>query len=439
MASDALARIRERGHIGIRLGLGRMRALLAQLDDPQQALQGVLIAGTNGKGSAAAMVAAICQEAGLRTSQSPSPHLSSYRERILIDGQPISEAHLEIVLEEALRASERGETRYGLATEFELLTAAAFLWSARTHVDVAVIEVGLGGRLDATNTWQANVAAITNVGLDHQQFLGDTLEAVAREKAAIIKRGSRAVTTATGTALGIIERRARRLDAPLEVCTPLAVEDMDLAGLTLRHPRLGQLRVPLPGRHQATNAAAALGIVAALADAGVAQVDDASVARGLGNVRWPGRFEVLEHEGRLIVLDGAHNPDGAIALAATIDELADRLPRGPATLMMAVMSDKKVADLLASVARSRVLAASRFVASSVPDTDRALSAQALATAWEATAGTKPAVAIHDDAEAALERALELAGESGGPLVVAGSLYLIGYIRPRLVPSTGHVR
>ena len=202
MPADALTRIRARGHIGIRLGLERMRALLAELGDPQLALRGALVAGTNGKGSVVAMVAAMLGAAGLRTAQSPSPHLSSYRERIMVDGQPIAAADLDALLEEVLRASQPGEARHGPATEFELLTAAAWLWAARQRIDVMVMEVGLGGRLDASNTWAADVAAITMVGLDHQEYLGDTLAAVASEKAAIIKPGCHAVT-------GALRRRAR--------------------------------------------------------------------------------------------------------------------------------------------------------------------------------------------------------------------------------------
>ena len=433
MRGETLARIRERGHIGIRLGLGRMRAMLAALGDPQHGLRGVLIAGTNGKGSVAAMVAAMYLEAGLRTSQSPSPHLSSYRERILIDGQPIAEVDLERVLQEVLEASEAGEARYGPATEFELLTAAAYLWSARSAVDVAIIEVGLGGRLDATNTWHADVAAVTNVSLDHQQFLGDTIESIAREKAAIIKRHGRAVTTATGAALTVIERRARRLDVPLRTYKPLVIERMDLGGLVLRHERLGRLQLPFTGHHQAANAAAALGIVEVLGEAGVAAVDDATMVRGLSRTRWPGRLELIDHAGQLVLLDGAHNPDGAAVLAATLDALADQLPRGRVTLLLGVMEDKAVADILASLTSSRLLAASQFVASGVPDSDRALSATALAIAWETATGSHPA-AIHDDADAALQTALELATRAGGALVVAGSLYLVGHLRTRLMPA-----
>ncbi|MFV2063273.1 MAG: folylpolyglutamate synthase/dihydrofolate synthase family protein [Chloroflexota bacterium] len=433
MSSDVLARIQERGHIGIRLGLDRMRALLSRLDDPQQALRGVLIGGTNGKGSVGAMLATMCKEAGVRASHSPSPHLHSYRERIIIDGQPIGADDLDSILEEVLLASEHGEGRHGPATEFELLTAAAFLWSARQQVEVVIMEVGLGGRLDATNTWQADVAAITNVALDHQQYLGHTVEAVAREKAAIIKRGSRAVTAAHGAALTIIMRRARTLDVPLTVCEALPIEQMDRSGLGLRHERMGQLHLALLGRHQAQNAATALAVAAALDQAGVVSIDDASQVRGLAQTRWPGRLELLDRRGRPVILDGAHNPDGAAALAAAIDDLKGSLPPGRATLLLGIMRDKEVSDVLTALTRADALRKARFVAAAVPDTDRSLSAAELATAWEETAGTVPAAAI-EDADAALDRALAIAADEGGPLIVAGSLYLVGHIRARLLPA-----
>jgi dihydrofolate synthase/folylpolyglutamate synthase len=434
--ADALTRIRARGPIGIRLGLGRMRALLAELGDPQRSLRGVLVGGTNGKGSVAAMVAAMLQAAGHSTAQSPSPHLSSYRERILIDGRPIAAAALDGLLEETLRASVPGEKAHGPATEFELLTAAAWLWAARCSVDVLVMEVGLGGRLDASNTWAADVAAITGVGLDHQEYLGDDVESIAAEKAAIIKPGCRVVTGASGAALGVIEARAQEVGVPLTVCPPLEVTRMDLSGITVQAPRLGSLLVPLLGRHQAANAAVALGIATVLDEAGVAEIPDLAVVAGLTRARWPGRLELLERGGLTILLDGAHNPDGAAALAAAIDELAPCLPGGRPTLLLAVMADKDVAEILAALAAATPLREARCLATRVPDSDRSLPASDLAAAWASATGHPvadgPTATAVDDADAALEWAMESALAAGGPLIVSGSLYLVGHVRARLV-------
>ncbi|MEX1296675.1 MAG: Mur ligase family protein [Candidatus Limnocylindrales bacterium] len=433
MATDALARIRSRGHIGIRLGLGRMQALLDHLGQPQRALRGVLIAGTNGKGSVAAIVGAVLASAGYSTAASPSPHLHSYRERVTVDGTPIGRAELDLLLEEVLAASVPGEAAFGPATEFELLTAAAYLQAARVDVDVMVMEVGLGGRLDASNTWDPDVAAVTHVGLDHQEFLGDTIESVAAEKAAIIKPGTLAVTGAEGPALEVIRARAAQVGVPLTECAALPVEAMDRDGLALRHDGLGVLRLPLLGTHQASNAAVALGVLEALHVAGVAAVSRHHIREGFSTVRWPGRLELLEHQGQTVLLDGAHNPDGMAVLARTVDTLAHQLPSGPATLLLGVMRDKDVGEMLRALTGSPLLRAAGCIATSVPGTDRALPADALAAHWSAIVGT--AAEAQPDAGAALERALERARSVDGPLVVAGSLYLVGELRARLVPGT----
>ena len=227
----ALERLAARGRFGIRLGLGRTRALLRRLGDPHLQIRGALIGGTNGKGSTQALVAAALREGGYRVGQTPKPHLVSYRERILVDGEMISAADFADLVEDVLAHADAITARYGPPTEFEVLTAAAFAWFARVGVEVGVIEVGLGGRLDATNVWQGGVSAITNVALDHMEYLGNTIEAIAREKAPIIKRGDHAaVTGAQPPALAVIKRRAARVGVPLRVVEPLPVLGMDLDG-----------------------------------------------------------------------------------------------------------------------------------------------------------------------------------------------------------------
>jgi len=213
----------------------------------------------------------------------------------------------------------------------------------------------------------------------------------------------------------------------------LTVMNMDLSGITLQEPRLGRLQVPLLGRHQAANAAVALGVVAALAEAGVADVPDAAVVTGLARTRWPGRMEVLQHDGLTVLLDGAHNPDGAAALASAVDELAPHLPPGPVTMLLAVMADKAVAEILAALAAAAPLREARCLATRVPDSDRSLPASDTAAAWAAATGRANADAI-DDADEALQRACELAETAGGPLVITGSLYLVGHMRAQLVPD-----
>jgi dihydrofolate synthase/folylpolyglutamate synthase len=420
----AVERLQERGRFGIRLGLERTHALLRELGNPEQGLSGVLIGGTNGKGSVQAMVGAVLREQGLLVGQMPKPHLSQYRERIVVGGQPLGESEFADTVEVALAAASAIEPDHGPPTEFEVLTAAAFHAFAAAGIDVLVAEVGMGGRLDATNAWQGGVSAITNVALDHMEHLGPTVQAIAHEKAAIIKPGDvRAVTGADGDALPVIRRRAGRVSVPLDVVQPLEVVAMDRAGLTLRAPGLDDLQVGLLGRHQAANAAVALAVLDALAQTGLRSPDDAAVRRGMAGVRWPGRLELLTlPDGTDVLLDGAHNPHGAAALATALDELRPDLSPGRPVLLLGMLADKDVTALIGALRGARLLDEAHVVATTVPDAPRALPAPQLADAWGHGA---EAVA---DATHALERAREHAQSAGGPLIVCGSLYLVGHVR-----------
>ena len=229
--TQALEALAERGRFGINLGLGRVRAVLRELGDPQLGLRGALVAGTNGKGSVLALAGSALRAAGLRVGETPKPHLVSYRERLVVDGRPVPADTFARLVGEVLVAADRIPRRLGDPTEFELLTAVIFRWFAEQALDVALVEVGLGGRLDATHAWDGGVAVVTNVDLDHQDRLGDTVTAIAREKAAIIERGDLAVTGATGDALAVIRRRASRLGVPLTVVAPAP-----LLGLGSRRP-----------------------------------------------------------------------------------------------------------------------------------------------------------------------------------------------------------
>jgi dihydrofolate synthase/folylpolyglutamate synthase len=443
-----LAALQARGRFGIHLGLGRTRALLRALGGPERGLPGALIAGTNGKGSVQAMVASCLAAAGLRVGQTPKPHLVSYRERILIDGRPLPPARFAALVAEVLAIADGLSRRLGPPTEFEVLTAAAFAAFARAEAEVGVIEVGLGGRLDATNAWDGGVAAVTNVGLDHIDRLGSTVTAIAREKAAVIKRGDRAVTGASGAGLAVIRWRAGRMGVPLGVVSPLPVLSMDRGGLQVVVPDLGECRLGLLGRHQAANAAVALGILAALAEAGIASATGAQVREGLEAVRWPGRLELLALHGpdratpgdRVapdpaapdLLLDGAHNADGAAALAAALDELRPTLSPGRPTLLFASMRDKDVAAMAASLARSATLGDARIIATRV-DAPRALPSAELAATWRAASpGGASEVTPIESFDEALGAAMAAVRQSGGPLIVAGSLYLVGAVRGRLV-------
>ena len=424
---QALAALAARGRFGIRLGLGRTRALLAALGDPQLSLRGALVGGTNGKGSVLALAGSALRAAGLRVGQTPKPHLVTYRERVEIDGHPISVEDFTRHVEAVLAVADRVARRHGDPTEFELLTAVVFRHFAEVGIDVALVEVGLGGRLDATHAWDGGVAAITNVALDHTDRLGTTIAAIAREKAAIIERGDLAVTGADGDGLAVIRRRARRVGVPLTEVSAAALLGWDRDGLTVDLPRLGETRVGLRGRHQAANVAVADAVLDALDAAGIASADDDARRRGYAQAVWPGRLELLSRDGVDLLLDGAHNPAGAAALAQALDDLRPHLAPGPLTLVMAAMADKDVHGIIDALAGASSLLGSTVIATTI-DTARAMPAADLAARWRAHAPRIAEVVVARDPIAAVERG----AERGGTVVVAGSLYLVGAVRAHLV-------
>jgi dihydrofolate synthase/folylpolyglutamate synthase len=430
--AEALAALQSRGRFGIRLGLARTRALLAGLGHPERTFRGALIAGTNGKGSVLALAGSALAAAGYRVGETPKPHLVTYRERLQIGGVPVDPDTFARLAGQVMALADRVARRHGDPTEFELLTAMTFLWFAEAGVDLAVVEVGLGGRLDATHAWDGGVAAVTNVTLDHTDRLGATVEAIAKEKAAIIMRGDRAVTGAWGSALDVIERRSRRVAAPLVVAPPAPLLAVDRNGIEVRLGRLDRVRVGLRGRHQAANVAVADAVLDALESAGIAAVPGEARRAGYAAVRWPGRLELVESGGREVLLDGAHNPAGAVSLAEALDAMAPFRHPGRPTLVLAVMADKDVDGVIRALAASALLREARVICTA-PAGGRALPADRLAARWEALAG-RPAEAVSEPA-AALDAALSpgsRAGSVSGPVVVAGSLYLVGAAREILV-------
>jgi dihydrofolate synthase/folylpolyglutamate synthase len=427
---DALDALAARGRFGIRLGLGRTRALLRALGDPQLAVRGALVAGTNGKGSVLALAGSALRAAGLRVGETPKPHLVTYRERIAVDGRPISAADFTRHVEAVLAVADRVARRHDQPTEFELLTAVVFRHFAEVQPDVALVEVGLGGRLDATHAWDGGVAVITNVDLDHTDRLGPTIGAIAREKAAIIERGDIAVTGAHGEALEIVRRRARRMDAPLTIVEPAALLGWDRDGLEVELPGLGRTRVALRGRHQAANVAVADALLDALGTAGLPTAGREARRRGFADAVWPGRLELLEPApGREVLLDGAHNPAGAAALAQALDDLHPFLADGPLTLVMAVMADKDVDGVIDALVVSPAIRADGVrVLATASDAPRAMPAHDLAARWRNRAPAVRDVVAIVDPIAAVEAAMARPGAT----VVAGSLYLVGAVRAHLV-------
>jgi dihydrofolate synthase/folylpolyglutamate synthase len=375
----------------MRPGLSRTRALLASLGNPQSSFVSILIAGTNGKGSTAATISALLAAGGVRAGLYTSPHLVSVTERIRIEDVDVSSESLDGALGVVARIAAPGLRG---PTYFEALTVAAFELFRRARVSVAIVEVGIGGRLDATNVLTPDVSVVTNVAADHLDVLGPALEDVAREKAGIFRKGQPALLGALGTAAGpraALHAEARRIGARLVEIPPAAD-----AGFSL------------PGAHQRQNLALALAAARA-----VAPLDEAAVSRGLAAVRWPGRLQRLEREGaRPLLLDGAHNPPGALALAEHLDVtgLAGRVD-----LLFGGMSDKDLPGVFAPLA-----ARARRIVLVAPESPRAEKPEAL----RARLG-RPDLETADSVAEGLARLEEADGD--GPVLVAGSLYLVGEV------------
>jgi len=406
---EAVARIlalRGGERAGMRPGLERIEAVLDAIGRPEQAFTIAQVGGTNGKGSISAMLAAILQAAGRRVGLYTSPHLAHYRERIRVDGRPISESDFV----DGVDALGTLITRLDL-TVFEAGTALALDHFCRARVDVAVLEVGLGGRLDATTVGKPRVVVLGPIDYDHQHELGDTLALIATEKAAIIRSGVAFSARQDPAAEAVITRRAAETGVPLSLegrdlrVTPLGftleVQRVHLEGPDWRIPDVacGLLGVYQPGN--------ALLAAAAARELGA---DESAIRAGLRGARWPGRFQIFRRD-PLVVLDGAHNPAGARALAAS---LRAYFPGRPVTFVIGVLADKDAGGILAAL---RPLAARVILTA---------SANPRAAAPEALRALLPAGARVDTARSPQDAlAMAIAEDPHGIVCVAGSLSLIG--------------
>jgi dihydrofolate synthase / folylpolyglutamate synthase len=416
--------------------LAHMRALLKALGHPQRRFPSVLIAGTNGKGSTAATLAAILRASALKTGIYTSPHLIRINERIRIDGQEIGDdefagLHGEVDAA-AQRLVDRGELPWH-PSFFEMMTAIAFEHFCRRKVDIAVLEVGMGGRLDATNVVEPLVSVITDISLDHQKFLGNTVGEIAREKAGIIRPGGVVVTLPqqpeANDVLGntMLEVGARAVNAA-DYVPPISpgIGDKPWTGdgtkdrAFSRYPLqvLGQqivVETPLVGRHQLRNVALAIGAAASLSQQGFTTVTPATIERGIRETRWPGRFEVIPASDGVpeIVLDVAHNPAGAWALRSTLSE---RYEDRRLIFVFGAMRDKAISemtDILFPLAERVVATRADNPRSALPEEIQA---------WAARTGTEVESIL--EVAAACERAKTLALPDG-VVVVTGSIYLVG--------------
>lgn len=419
---DALQYLYGLQRLGIKLGLDNIRRLLDALGNPERAFRAIHVGGTNGKGSTAALLTAILRTAGYHVGLYTSPHLLNFTERIQVNGEPIGPEAVAALTGEVKAAVDAAfpaapDDLPSHPTFFEVTTALAFLHFARSGVEWAVVEVGLGGRYDATNVLAPDLAVITNVTVEHQDLLGESLEAIAVEKAGIIKAGVPLVSAAAEPALDVLrrscaEREASLLHVPAAYAWRREVALPDGQVFHLRGPggERRDLRIRLLGRHQLVNAATAVAAADALQARGIA-LPETAIREGLAAARWPGRLEVVGERPRVLV-DGAHNP---AACRAVRDFLEEEVP-GRRILVFGVLKDKDWAGMMAIL-----LPACSATFLCRPPSDRAADpALLLGTAWRLC----PDVGVVSEPAAALAAARALA-RPGDTLLVAGSLFTAG--------------
>lgn len=350
-------------------GLGRMRRLLRLLGNPQDKLRFVHVAGTNGKGSTCAMIAAILGAAGYRVGLNTSPYLITFHERIRVDGRMIPDEDLGRLTAQVRPAAESMDER---PTEFELITAIALLYFVQCSCDIVVLEVGLGGALDASNVIPPPEAAvITAMGMDHGAVLGATQAEIARAKAGIIKPGSPTVSFGgCPEADAVIRRTCHEQGSPLKEAdfSRAQVRALSLEGTVLDCAPYGRLTLPLTGNYQVQNAVVAITAAETLAERGW-DIPPEAVRRGLRAVSWPGRFEVLRPSGPAVLLDGAHNPQG---VAAAAKSLASLFPGRKAVVLLGVLADKDVESML-----DAVVPMAEAIVTVTPASPRAMGAEEL--------------------------------------------------------------
>jgi dihydrofolate synthase/folylpolyglutamate synthase len=417
------------GHetLAMKLGLENVTRLLSRLGDPHAAYPSVQIAGTNGKGSTAAMLYSVCRAAGVRAGLYTSPHLVSIRERVRVDGREIGREEFARQATAVREASGRVREESGaLPTFFEQVTAVALCAFRDARVRVAILETGLGGRLDATTAAGATTVAITPVALDHQEYLGDTLAEIASEKAAVIRPGVRAVVAPQEAGANeVILRRCREVGVEPQFST----EDVSVEGacgegrlrVTIRTARetYGGICLALRGRHQLTNAAVAVALAEVLADGGF-KITRGHVIEGLESAEHAGRLELIEDGVHSLLLDGAHNPAGASALRAYLDEFV-----GAKVMMVFGAMREKALDKIGAVLFP---AAERLVLTE-PQSPRAATVQELLRAVPARDPPR-SIALAPSVSDALTLA-RAQTPPGGTIVVTGSLYLVGEVKALL--------
>lgn len=409
---------------GIKPGLTRIRALLSYLDSPEQAYKTIHVTGTNGKGSVAAFVESALFHSGIRVGKFTSPHLQRYTERLCVNEREITPDAFGKLFDRVSEAAKAivaaGEEN---PTQFELLTAAAFLFFKEQEVEYAVIEVGMGGLLDSTNVITPEVAVITNVSLDHQAYCGNTVEEIAAHKAGIIKAGVPVVTAAQEPALGVIKKEAKAKKAKLAIFgkdflieSRRTMKKMQMITLGNLQGRKDMYITSLLGIHQSVNLACAVQVLQFLKEQ-ENRLTEETIREGIARTTWSGRFEVIDWQGRTLILDGAHNAGGAEAFAMTYKEVFGNAPK---TMVMQVLQDKEIDKVLALL-----VSPEDYVYTVPAPTPRSTSPEALAAMMPCGAVPKESVA------AGMTAALEHT-KTGDIVVVCGSLYILGEVKDYLL-------
>jgi len=421
---EALSWIHSIGRFGMNQGLQRIELLLRYLGDPHKKLKFLHIGGTNGKGSTAAFAASVLEAAGYRVGLYTSPYLEQFTNRMSINGSDISRERLVELVQRVKPLVEKiaTESPYGHPTEFEVVTALAFCYFAEEAPDIVVLEVGLGGRLDATNTVQPLVTVITTISLEHTQVLGDTVEAIAREKAGIIKAGSPVATQAGGSALEVLQNVCREKNVPLfslgkdfsgeKIAGDLKGQSFNYRGL--RH-NFSNLHIGLLGDYQIDNAALALAALELLEEKGFA-IPDEAFRRGLHNTRWPGRLEIMRRS-PLVVIDGAHNLEAFRKLRQVLKRT---FAYRHLILVLGILGDKAVEEIL-----QEILPVADVLIITTPNSPRAAKPRDLEKI--ASKMISAPVYVEESIPNAVKLALSLA-RAPDLVLVAGSLYLISDVR-----------
>lgn len=421
---NALEKIHSLLTFGSRPGLDRMLALLDRMGNPQDRLKYIHIAGTNGKGSVCAMLSAVLTAEGYKTGLFISPYITDFRERIQINNEMISKEQLADAVEETFPLILQLRDEGIIITEFEYVNALQFYIHAKENCDIVVLETGMGGLLDCTNVIKPPLCSvITTIGLDHTAVLGDTIEKITAQKCGILKKGSTAVTSSqTQQAMSIIKQTASELNITLALSEDIEIRVLSktLEGSVFEY-KGREISLSLAGEHQLENAKTALAAIESVRRKGLLAISDKSIEKGFANAVNPARLELLSKE-PIVILDGAHNPNGIEALRAA----AERFLSGKKIIgIMGMLADKDIDSSIALL--NGVFNKVCTVPVSNP---RAISAEMLAEKFKACMGGE--VTAFESAEEAFDSAYDEAKKSGAAVLVCGSLYLAGEIRPYIL-------